>query len=126
MRVVLALVLLFAVVGCARPRRPDSHSGVTFDHPLADVHQSTISALLVNGFEIRRTDEQYIQGLRKPKMGLLIGSGGETVGVWLEPLGPRRTRVQIDTVRSPVGIIGQRKWDDDVLLEIERDLAKKR
>jgi hypothetical protein len=65
-----------------------------------------------------------VQGFKPRKAGVMVGSGGETVGVWLEPVGSDRTRVRVDTARSVVGIAGQRKWDTDILAAMEKELGR--
>jgi hypothetical protein len=56
---------------------------------------------------------------------LTQGAGGETAGVWLDPVDNSKTRVRISTEKSVVGIVGQRNWDDAILEEMENALGKR-
>ncbi len=110
------------------PTRPtgDDRKPVVFGIPLAKAQKAAADSLVVLGFELTKSEPQYVEGTRPRKMGLLVGSGGETVGVWLEPAGQSATQVQVDTARTFVGGAGQKKWDDDVLAEMEKALGKPR
>jgi hypothetical protein len=110
------------------PTRPtsDDKKSVVFAQPLAKAQKAAMDSLVVLGFELKKTEPQYIEGTRPRKMGLFVGSGGETVGVWLDPVGESATQVQVDTARTFVGAAGQKKWDDDVLAEMQKALGKPR
>jgi len=120
----LALLLTLAVLaGCSStPSQPES-PGWLFAKPPAVVQKAAVNALVVNGFDIEKSEALYVQGFKPRKFGAIVGSGGETVGVWLEAVGADRTRVRIDTARSIVGVAGQRKWDADVLAEMQKELG---
>lgn len=125
-RSVLAAAL--ALAACAStPTRPtaDSNKAVKFAQPAAKVHQVAVDSLVVLGFDVKVEKPDYVEGFRPHKVGLFVGSGGETVGVWLTPIGDAATRVEVDTARSFVGIAGQKVWDDDVLNEMEKALGKR-
>jgi hypothetical protein len=51
-------------------------------------------------------------------MGLLVGSGGETVKIFLYPETETETRVWVDTNLSFVGIAGQQNWSKQVLQQM--------
>ena len=57
-------------------------------------------------------------------MGFFVGSGGETIGLWLATLAPDKTEVKVTTSKSVVGIAGQKNWDDAVIAEITKTLGK--
>ena len=97
---------------------------VSFSHPLATVHQAAQRALVFVGCELKKNEEFYISGRRPNKMGLFVGSGGETVEVFLYPDSPTETRVWVDTDLSFVGIAGQQDWNERVLAEIKNILNK--
>lgn len=120
-----AFAMIVALAGCsATPTRPET-PGVIFQKPTDVVQKAAVNALTVTGFEIKKSEPLYVEGARPRAMGLFIGSGGETAGVWLESLGPSRTRVRIDTAKSMVGIAGQKNWDNDILAEMEKSLGKR-
>jgi hypothetical protein len=123
-RAMMAVFLVAAVSGCAStPEKPLS-AQTTFSKPVAEVQKAAVDALVVNGFDIDKSEPLHVQGSRPHKMGLFVGSGGETVGVWLEPIEPSRTGVRVDTARSFLGIVGQKRWDDDILTEMKRALGR--
>jgi hypothetical protein len=103
------------------PTRPDPQE-IVFQRPADDVQKAAANALVVKGFEIKKDEPLYVEGSRQRALGLLVG---ETVGVRLESLGPSRTRVKIETVKSAVSI-GQKNWDAAVLEEMEMMLGKRK
>jgi hypothetical protein len=124
----LAAVLLLVgpplLAACvSTPARPQV-SGVVFPQPLDRARQEVVNTLAVLGFDVKKQEPTYLEGFRPRKVGLLVGSGGETVGVWLEPAGDRRTRVRVDTAKSLAGFVGQKNWDKEVLAELEKALGK--
>lgn len=118
------LICAWMIAGCAStPKRPEIEGSV-FQKPIDVVQKAAVDALTVTGFDINKSEPNYVEGFRPRKIGLLVGSGGETVGIWLEPLDASRTRVRVDTARSVVGIVGQKSWDSEIYAEMEKILAK--
>ena len=78
----------------------------------------------MTGFDVEKNEPLYVQGFKPRKIGIIVGSGGETVGIWLEAVDPARTRVWISTAKSALGIAGQKSWNAEVLAEMERELAR--
>jgi hypothetical protein len=121
----LLFFLGVTLTGCAAtPDKPDTR-GVIFPHPPEVVQPAAIDALVVLGFDVKKSDPLYVEGFKPRKMGLITGSGGETVGIWLEPLDVSTTRVLFDTAKSYVGFAHQRNWNNAILEEMEKSLAKK-
>lgn len=124
-QVVLVWVCLMVLSGCsATPTTPNT-PGVLFRQSVDATQKAAVNALVVTGFDIEKSEPLYVEGFRPRKFGLLVGSGGETVGVWLEPVESAMTRVKVDTAKSVVGIVGQKSWDDAVLEEMEKTLGKR-
>ena len=120
-----AVALVVFLAGCAStPTRPET-AGVTFAKPAVVVQKAVLDALAVTGFDVKKAEPLYVEGFRPRKVGLLVGSGGETVGVWLEPLSEASTRVRVDTARSVVGIAGQKNWDQEIMKEIEKAIGNR-
>src|SRR6185437_14896840 len=92
--------------------------GIVYNKSEARVQKAAVDALLANGFVIGRSDTDYVDGSRPHKMGLMVGSGGESAAVWLSPLGPSRTAVKVSTAKSLLGILGQKNWDAEIIAEI--------
>lgn len=113
--------------GCSsRPVKPqaDDRAASVFAHSADATQKAARDALVVLGFEIKKVDPLYVEGYRPHKVGAVVGSGGETAGVWLEPAGADQTRVLVDTAKSLVGIAGQKNWDSDILAEMAKVLRK--
>jgi hypothetical protein len=119
----LALIIPWFAACASTPDLPEG-SGALFAGPLEKARQGALDALVVLGFDVKKQEPTYVEGFRPRKIGLLVGSGGETVGVWLEPVGEQRTRVRVDTAKSFVGIAGQKNWDAEVLAQMEKTLGK--
>jgi len=54
-----------------------------FRHPLPHVREAALRSLSFAGCNIKRQEPYYAPGRRPNKVGLLVGSGGETVEVFL-------------------------------------------
>ena len=122
----LALGGLVAVMaGCASvPHASDAKVKAVLQQPIEKVQQASVSALTVTGFDLQKQESTYVEGFRPRKMGLFVGSGGETVGVWLAALSPAQTEVKVKTSKSIAGMAGQKNWDNEVMAEITRMLGK--
>jgi hypothetical protein len=113
--------------GCsARPTKPaaSNQAGTVFSASPATTQQAARNALTTLGFQIKKAQPSYVEGYRPRKVGALVGSGGETAAVWLEPVGTDQTRVLVDTAKSVVGIAGQKDWDAAILAEMRNGLAR--
>jgi hypothetical protein len=122
----VSLVIVSALfAGCAStPVVSNATPQTVFPHPIEKVQKAAVDALIVTGFDVTKQEPAYVEGFRPHKLGLLVGSGGETVGVWLTEQGPSKTKVKVDTAKSFIGIIGQKTWDTDILKEMGESLNK--
>lgn len=122
----ISLVIVSALVaGCAStPVASDATPQTVFPQPIEQVQKAAVDALVVTGFDVTKQEPTYVEGFRRRKVGLFVGSGGETVGVWLTEQGPNKTEVKVDTAKSFAGIVGQKTWDTEILNEISKSLTK--
>jgi hypothetical protein len=95
-----------------------------FQQPLDKTREATLRALTFVGCEVKKNQTYYVSGRRPNKMGLFVGSGGETVEVFLNPKGEKETEVWVDTDLSFVGLAGQQDWSKQVMQEITNILNK--
>jgi hypothetical protein len=117
--------LISLVAGCAStPNAKEAKAGSVFPHPIAKVQKASVDALTVIGCEIKKQEPAYAEGYRPRKMGLFVGSGGETVGVWLAEKTPTQTEVKVTTAKTFAGRAGQKDWDKEVLAEITKTLGQ--
>jgi hypothetical protein len=124
LRVTVALSILAGLlVSCSStPKKTVEAPGVVFDQPIEKVQEAAIDALVVLGFDITIQEPAYVEGARPRKVGFFVGSGGETVGIWLESIAGDKTKVDVKTAKSIVGIVGQKEWDEEVTQELEKAL----
>lgn len=122
----ISLVIVSALVtGCAStPVASNAAPQTVFQQPIEKVQRAAVDALVVTGFDITRQTPAYVEGFRPRKLGLVVGSGGETVGVWLTEQGPNKTKVRVDTAKSFVGIVGQKTWDIEIFNEMSKSLTE--
>jgi len=117
--------LITLLAGCAStPDQKDVKVSAVFPQPLEKVQKAAVDALTVTGFEVKKQEPTYVEGKRPRKMGVFVGSGGESVGVWLAAQAPDKTEVKVKTARTFVGGAGQKSWDDEVMAEITKTLGK--
>jgi len=122
--IVALLLALLPLAGCASTPSAPVYAGPTFAKPIEEVRKAAVNALVVTGFDIEKNEPLYVEGFKPRKIGLIVGSGGETVGIWLESLDPGQTRVRINTAKSSFGILGQKSWNAEVLAAMERELGR--
>lgn len=126
----ILVIAVIGITGCASTsnqtaaKQPEGKPGVVFEQPIAKAQQAAVDALAVVGCDIKKQEPTYVEGRRPNKMGLFVGSGGETVKVWLEALEPQKTSVKVKTEKSFVGVAGQKNWDKQVLDEMAKGLSK--
>lgn len=123
-KLVLGACLLSLAACSATPTKPaDAVPGVIYAKPEAQVQKAAIDALTDNGFVISKSDAELVQGARPHKMGALVGSGGESAGVWLSAQGADKTAVKVSTAKSLVGIVGQKDWDKEIIADMDKSLG---
>ena len=124
-QVMLLGMSLALMAGCAStPVASDATPTTVFQQPVEQVRKAAMDALVVTGFDITKQEPTYVEGFRPRKVGFFVGSGGETVGVWLTAQGPNTTEVKVDTAKSLAGIVGQKNWDTEILSEMTQSLTK--
>jgi hypothetical protein len=101
-----------------------NHSPTAYQHPIEEVRPAAARALTAVGCQLNAQEEFLLRGRRPNKFGLFVGSGGETVKVFLYPKSPNETDVWVDTDLSFVGIAGQQGWNKQVIEELSRILAQ--
>lgn len=116
---------LLSLAGCSStPTKPnDAMPSVIYDKAEATLQKAAVDALVANGFVVSKSDAQYVEGARPHKMGALVGSGGETAGIWLSSLGDDKTSVKVSTAKSLLGIVGQKDWDKEILADMDKSVG---
>lgn len=120
------IVTVAAVIICFMPvsaRAEDKGAQATLDATPEAVHKAAADALAVIGCEIKKDEPTHLEGVRTHKVGVFVGSGGETVSVLIATQADGKTSVDIRTKRTFVGGAGQKNWDQPVLEEIRKSLS---
>ena len=95
-----------------------------YEHPIEEVRPAAARALNFVGCKVETQEDFYVAGKRPQKWGFFVGSGGETVEVYLYPQSTNQTHVWVDTDLSFVGIAGQQGWTKQVIEEMTHILNK--
>jgi hypothetical protein len=121
----LAMAALIGLASCASSSKPAADGpGTVFNQPLAKTQRAAVDALTVIGCDIKKQEPTYVEGHRPLKMGVIVGSGNETVKVSLTEMAPQKTSVHVMTDKSFVGGAGQKNWDQQVLAEMTKSLGQ--
>jgi hypothetical protein len=91
------------------------HTPVVFPNSVDQVRQAGLRALTFVGCEVKTQQPFFLSGRRPNKFGLFVGSGGETVNVYLYPQSDAATQVWVETHKSFVGLAGQQGWNKQVI-----------
>ena len=120
------IIAVAAVISCFMPvsaRAEDKGVQATLDATPEAVHKAAADALAVIGCEIKKDEPTHLEGVRTRKVGVFVGSGGETVVVSIAAQAEGKTNVDIRTKRTFLGGAGQKNWDQPVLDEIRKSLS---
>jgi hypothetical protein len=143
LNLILPILISFLTFGCASTQEgvakkmrfptPDSilkeddvrkNPPTVFQVPIENVRPAAARALVYVGCKVDTQEDFYVAGKRPQKMGFFVGSGGETVRLFLYPKSPAITHVWVDTDLSFVGMAGQQGWNTQVMEELTRILNK--
>lgn len=103
----------------------DKYDGVTvtFEKPMADVQKAAVDALTTVGVTIKKQEPNIVEGKRKNKVGLFVGSGGEILTVTMTEIDAGKTSTKVRTTKTFAGRAGQKVWDQPVLEEMSKVLG---
>lgn len=96
---------------------------VTFEKPIAEVQKAAVDALTTVGATPSKQEPNFVEGKRKNKVGLMVGSGGEVLSVALNSVEEGKTQAKVRTTKTFVGRAGQKVWDQQVLEEMAKVLG---
>ena len=117
------LAMLFVVAAPAAFAEKYDGVTVTFDKPIAEVQKAAVDALTTVGAPPSKQEPNFVEGKRKNKMGLMVGSGGEVVSVALTSVDANKTQAKVRTTKTFVGRAGQKVWDQQILDEMTKVLG---
>jgi hypothetical protein len=101
---------------------PDAAPNASFSTPMDKVQVAAVNALVTLGCEIKKQLPNYVEGKRTRKVGVFVGSGGETLRIWLTEANGK-TSVKVSTEKTFVGGAGQKNWDKEVVDELVKGIA---
>jgi hypothetical protein len=101
----LSAVLVFLHTGVAAAA--DDGVQATLDHPIEAAQKAAVNALAVIGCTIKKEDPTYVEGKREHKVGVFVGSGGETVSVTLTPAGDGKVSTTFEPRRALWAWLGE-------------------
>ena len=87
------------------------------------IHAAALEALASIGCQIKKDSPLAIEAKRPNKVGLAVGSGGEKLLVTIKSVADGKTEVKVVTKKTMMGVIGQKRWNDEVAAHI-RDAIK--
>jgi len=116
------LMLLFVVAAPAA--FAEKYDGITaiFEKPIAEVQKAAVDALTTVGAPPSKVEPNLVEGKRKNKIGLMVGSGGEMLSVELSSAEAGKTQAKVRTTKTFVGRAGQKVWDQQILDEMAKVL----
>jgi hypothetical protein len=118
-----SFVLMLIGCGTAPVKPTKEMQQLVFDKPITAVQKAAVDAMSTIGCDIVKNQPTYVECSRPHKIGLFVGSGGETVSVYLEEQSPTKTLVHVNTAKSFAGIIGQKEWSAEIIQEMVRSLG---
>ena len=120
---VLIILLALFISGCAStPQQSDENLNEVFYETMEDTQAAAVDALTALGFKVKKNEANYVEGYRPIKVDLSARAGGETIGVWLNPVGKDKVDVKVNTAKSRLGIVGQKTWNNELIAEMKKAL----
>ena len=108
------------VSSCAStPEQSDGDRHEVFYETMEDTQAAAVKALTALGFEVKKNEVTYVEGYRPIKVNLSARSGGETIGVWLKPVGKDKVSVKVNTAKSRISVVEQKTWDNELIAEMK-------
>jgi len=98
---------------------PTEAPNAEFAQPMSKVQEQAVNAMVVLGCKIKKQLPNYVEGKRSRKVGVFVGSGGETLRVWLTEA-DGITSIKVKTDRTFAGGAGQKNWDEELVEEIKK------
>jgi hypothetical protein len=86
-------------------------------------HTAALEALAAIGCTVKKDTLTQIEGKRANKVGLAVGSGGEKLFVSIKSLSENKTEVTVVSIKTMLGIVGQKLWNEEVANHV-RDALK--
>lgn len=120
---VLIFLLASFISGCAStPQQSDENLNEVFYETMENTQAAAVDALTALGFKVKKNEANYVEGYRPIKVDLSARSGGETIGVWINPVGKDKVDVKVNTAKSRLGIVGQKTWNNELIAEMKKAL----
>ena len=117
---VLIFLMALLVSSCAStPEQSDGDRHEVFYETMEDTQAAAVEALTTLGFEVKKNEAAYVEGYRPIKVNLSARSGGETIGVWLNPVGKDKVNVKVTTAKSRISVVKQKTWDNELIAEMK-------
>ena len=119
-KTVLIFLMALLVSSCAStPEQSNDDQHEVFYETMEDTQAAAVEALTALGFEVKKNEATYVEGYRPIKVNLSTRSGGETIGVWLKPVGKDKVDVKVSTAKSRISVVKQKTWDDELIAEMK-------
>ena len=119
-KTVLIFLMALIVSSCAStPEQSNVDRHEVFYETMENTQAAAIEALTALGFEVKKNEATYVEGYRPIKVNLSARSGGETIGVWLNPVGKDKVNVKVSTAKSRINVVKQKTWDNELIAEMK-------
>ena len=93
--------------------------------PMAAVMKAARKAVQLYGCNIKKESRGYLECTRPRKVGIIMGSGGEKVKVWLSKK-TNGTLVKIKTGKGMMGRLAKKNWSTPIFNEMVRSLKEEK
>ena len=120
--VAIIIVTLFCLSCATTPEKTTSTPSRIFNAPTEKVYHAALVAFQNLGLELFKQDQNagYIEGGR----GVGFARGSENVGVYIESMTPKKTKVSIDNRKAMAGYMFAVDWTDKIFQQISSELDR--
>src|SRR5438552_1282864 len=125
-RIALTVVLLFAATGCSTQRSVSQMQGrgttQMYDAPFDAAWRASIDAAQIGDLRILNADKS--QGYISARRSLRPETFGENVGIWVRPVSPAQTEVEVVSRQAGPPKLVLKNWEKDIQRTIAANLTR--
>ncbi len=122
----LCVLAVGFVTGCATQKQVATMQGQgkkeTFAASYDQVWRAAIDAAQNRGLEVSSTDRAT--GYIAARRGVRLHTFGENVGIWVHPVSPNQTEVEVASRQAGPPALWLKNWERDILNSVRANLTR--
>lgn len=122
----LSCILIVCSFGCATQKQVAQMEGrgstQVYDASFNQVWRAAVDAAQIGDLEVKVADRE--RGYIASNRGMRLATHGENVGIWVRPLSPRQTRVEVVSKQAGPPKLWFENWEEEIFNSIGANLTR--